>query len=425
VPRTTHSRSAPQDPWQERLAQEAKGFCALFQDPEPRARIVDEALPRIVATLALLPPATASSHLLELGSSPFISSVCYEMAWPGRITHANYFGSTERRGSQALYEVGGTRTRTYDFDLFNIETDEFPYPDATFDAILFCELIEHLAINPVWALAEMHRVLRPGGHLVVTTPNALSIDRVASALTGRRPFVDQYSPAFGYGARHNREFGMRELDVLLGETGFDIETLVARDLDTPNLPTRMGRSLARFVLRRFSDQPRRQHLLLRARRRDVFRWRFPEMLFAASEYFRCVRHSWMKVGVNDTIQCEGGWEAPEQLPTGEWVRRLRGLEMLLPGGSTHLRADDGASRLHVRLRGEIGDEAGETGIRIAVAPRNAADSLLAQVHRTVPGGVWTDVEVALSRPLAAGEVLIANIAVTIGQAVLVQRMALG
>jgi hypothetical protein len=217
---------------------------------------------------------------------------------------------------------------------------------------------------------------------------------------------------------------MVELQVLLGETGFDLETLIARDLDTPTLPTRIGRSLARFLLRRFSDQSRRQHLFLRARRRDVFRWRFPEMLFADGEYFRYARYSWMEAGINDVIQCEGWWDAPEQLASGEWVRPLRGLEGLLPGGSAHLRAEAGASRLRVRLRGAVGDATGETGIRVAVATREDVNALLAHLRRTVPGGVWTDVEVPLSRPLVAGEVVIANVAVTVGQAALVHRMAL-
>ena len=79
-------------------------------------------------------------------------------------------------------------------------------PTRAFDVVIFAEMIEHLAINPIWTLAEIHRVLKPDGHLIVTTPNALSIERVGSVLTGRRPFVDHYSPAFGYGARHNREY---------------------------------------------------------------------------------------------------------------------------------------------------------------------------------------------------------------------------
>jgi len=59
-----------------------------------------------------------------------------------------------------------------------------PFPDASFDGVLFSEGIEHIDAQ-VAALREMARVLRPGGVLVVTTPNVLSLRaRLASMLTG-------------------------------------------------------------------------------------------------------------------------------------------------------------------------------------------------------------------------------------------------
>jgi SAM-dependent methyltransferase len=194
------------------------------------------------------------------------------------VTHANYFGTAERHGSVTLVEVGGNRTKTYEYALFNIETDKYPYPDETFDVVIFSELIEHLAINPVWALAEMHRVLRPGGHLIVTTPNALSLERLDSVIRGRRLNVDQYSPIFGYGARHNREYSVLELQCLV-DLGFDIESLVARDLRRFRPAQRVARATLRLLLRPFLATSRREHLFLRARKRPVFRWRFPELLF--------------------------------------------------------------------------------------------------------------------------------------------------
>src|SRR2546425_190355 len=120
--------------------------------------------------------------------------------------------------------------RVYEFDLFNVETDEFPYPDGTFDVVLFSELIEHLGLNPVWALSEIHRVLKKDGHVVITTPNALSLERLASYLTGGSEMVDKYMPLRGYGTRHNREYKPAEMRELLESTGFDIDALVIRDL---------------------------------------------------------------------------------------------------------------------------------------------------------------------------------------------------
>jgi 2-polyprenyl-6-hydroxyphenyl methylase/3-demethylubiquinone-9 3-methyltransferase len=43
--------------------------------------------------------------------------------------------------------------------------------DDTFDIVLFTEVIEHLAFNPVAMWREIYRVMKPGARIVVTTPN--------------------------------------------------------------------------------------------------------------------------------------------------------------------------------------------------------------------------------------------------------------
>ncbi len=48
--------------------------------------------------------------------------------------------------------------------------EDLPYPDATFDYILSNEVIEHVRDDRA-ALAEMARVLRPGGRAVIFCPN--------------------------------------------------------------------------------------------------------------------------------------------------------------------------------------------------------------------------------------------------------------
>jgi 2-polyprenyl-3-methyl-5-hydroxy-6-metoxy-1,4-benzoquinol methylase len=63
----------------------------------------------------------------------------------------------------AARRLGGAFTRA---DL----AQPLPWPDATFDVVLSVEGIEHLE-NPFAYLRELHRVLIPGGTLVLTTPN--------------------------------------------------------------------------------------------------------------------------------------------------------------------------------------------------------------------------------------------------------------
>lgn len=47
------------------------------------------------------------------------------------------------------------------------------FQESTFDGVLFLEVIEHV-LDPYRFLKEIHRVLRPGGYLILSTPNALS-----------------------------------------------------------------------------------------------------------------------------------------------------------------------------------------------------------------------------------------------------------
>ena len=55
---------------------------------------------------------------------------------------------------------------------------------GAFDAVLFCEIIEHLLVDPAAVLREIKRVLRPGGVLVLATPNVSSLENVARRVAG-------------------------------------------------------------------------------------------------------------------------------------------------------------------------------------------------------------------------------------------------
>jgi SAM-dependent methyltransferase len=106
----------------------------------------------------------------------------------------------------------------FEYHALNVEAERFPFDDGSFDVVLFCEVIEHLLLDPVTALSEMHRVLKVGGTLVVTTPNLARLENVGRLAAG----ANIYDPYSGYGpyGRHNREFIRHELIQLLEFTGF-------------------------------------------------------------------------------------------------------------------------------------------------------------------------------------------------------------
>lgn len=65
----------------------------------------------------------------------------------------------------------GLQTGTWDTSRIDIVCDisKIPEPDQSFDAILCTEVLEHLP-EPVLALKEFSRLLRPGGKLILTAP---------------------------------------------------------------------------------------------------------------------------------------------------------------------------------------------------------------------------------------------------------------
>ncbi|MFO1126414.1 MAG: class I SAM-dependent methyltransferase [Methylocystis sp.] len=89
-------------------------------------------------------------------------------------------------------------------------------PDNEFDMIVFGEIIEHLAFNPLVFWKQVYRILCPGGRIVVTTPNSVYYQRVASRLSGLIHSgvygidVDDIFSAGTYG-HHWKEFSIPEL----------------------------------------------------------------------------------------------------------------------------------------------------------------------------------------------------------------------
>jgi SAM-dependent methyltransferase len=103
------------------------------------------------------------------------------------------------------------RTRLPDARLAELAPDAaLPFGDGSFDLVLCAETIEHVR-DVQLLLSEIRRVLRPGGKLALTTPAHLPL--------GRRP--DPLSP-------HLRLFTRRSLRRLLGELGFEVESLRRR-----------------------------------------------------------------------------------------------------------------------------------------------------------------------------------------------------
>ncbi|MEP7269492.1 MAG: class I SAM-dependent methyltransferase [Saprospiraceae bacterium] len=65
----------------------------------------------------------------------------------------------------------GLHTSTWDNSKIDIISDitSIPLPDQSVDAVLCTEVFEHIP-NPGLAIQEFSRLIRPGGHLIITAP---------------------------------------------------------------------------------------------------------------------------------------------------------------------------------------------------------------------------------------------------------------
>lgn len=94
------------------------------------------------------------------------------------------------------------------------EGGELPFAEDAFDLVWCGETLEHVA-DVAGLLAEVRRVLRWGGTLLVTTPNVPRLGVAVEALRGR-PLEERLDPR----ADHLRFFTARTLAGVLRDGGF-------------------------------------------------------------------------------------------------------------------------------------------------------------------------------------------------------------
>ncbi|AZS76404.1 SAM-dependent methyltransferase [Streptomyces lydicus] len=101
-----------------------------------------------------------------------------------------------------------------------------PFASGSADAVLFSEVIEHL-VDPDAALDELRRVLRPGGHLMLSTPNLAAWYNRGLLLAGVQPVFSEVSMRRIHGrpgtqvVGHLRLYTARALRGFLAASGFE------------------------------------------------------------------------------------------------------------------------------------------------------------------------------------------------------------
>jgi SAM-dependent methyltransferase len=127
------------------------------------------------------------------------------------------------------------------FDVAGADASALPFPDGAFDYVTLVETFEHIFDDDrANAVAECRRVLRPGGRIVLSTPNHASLVERGKRFAVRHGWIrerlpsmclpDAGTPRAAYHPyRYHRPLPDREIAALLTRAGFTV-THVSRFL---------------------------------------------------------------------------------------------------------------------------------------------------------------------------------------------------
>jgi SAM-dependent methyltransferase len=122
---------------------------------------------------------------------------------------------------------------------WDLTEDEMPFTEA-FDRLFLCEVIAHVAIPPHVYLERLRSTLRPGGKLVITTPNLHRLRNLAFLALGKEPWQP-------FARTQGDHFIGMFLDFSPAHLTWQLETAGYRDVDIElveyphQATTRMGR----------------------------------------------------------------------------------------------------------------------------------------------------------------------------------------
>jgi predicted SAM-dependent methyltransferase len=115
------------------------------------------------------------------------------------------------QGVELNGDVARFASEKYGLDIAIGTLEEARLPDNAFDAVTMWDVLEHV-YDPATTLAEIHRILKPDGVLVIRVPNLDAWDA--------RLFRTRWA---GYDApRHLFIFRPKTLSALLEQQGFDV-----------------------------------------------------------------------------------------------------------------------------------------------------------------------------------------------------------
>ena len=185
---------------------------------------VETHVTRLAKTLDITPRGRPGDRILEMGAYLQITPALKTKLGYGEVRGC-YYGELGQVSHRSVTSITGEQFEC-DVDLFDAEKDCFPYESEYFSTVICGELIEHLFEDPMHLMSEINRILKPGGHVVLTTPNICSMRAMSAILQGYHPgffqaYIRPAQPGDEPDARHNREYTPQEIHLLLMDAGFE------------------------------------------------------------------------------------------------------------------------------------------------------------------------------------------------------------
>ena len=169
--------------------------------------------------------------------------------------------------------------------------EPLPFADASFDALACVDGIEHIE-NPFALIREAHRVLRPGGSLVISTPNIMALrSRLRFLLTGfHHKFKTPLSESARRPEHHINPLTFQELRYALHTAGFRIGAVAINRIKLVSYPYIMLWPLV--VLRTLLAFRREKDPAQRLRNAEIARTLFsPAVLLGETLIIQAEKHT--------------------------------------------------------------------------------------------------------------------------------------
>jgi 2-polyprenyl-3-methyl-5-hydroxy-6-metoxy-1,4-benzoquinol methylase len=203
----------------------------MLPDGDPRWPEAEELYGYVRRVLARVSPPPCA--LLDLGAAPGAQSVALARAGY-RVTAVDLGEASDEWGNQPAGTMAAAFERTgVELVVWDLAKVPYPFAGETFDVVLLTEVLEHLRDYPLLALKEARRILKPGGYLLLTTPNAASLQNRARLMLGRTVHTNIRDWMFGLPhARHAREYTANELREIVRQAGFQLVSVEGRHFQT-------------------------------------------------------------------------------------------------------------------------------------------------------------------------------------------------